>query len=444
MSRWRWHNKWELVTKEMKCEGNMSDRKSHQTQRRSKRKQKTPKTPSKNEELLSLTSSIIEDLASRLSHTAKISALLSEDDQPISYQPVVAFLGAGISVHLTKGVPDVPEGWSMRWSQLVKELEKLLSTSLEKTVYRDLRENNGDEYEHRLWYLRTLLGSRFTAKLRALFNFDDEAIASIKAQRATEWGLLVDFLANCDGVITTNYDPLLEHLLRDTEARTGKWRDYVKSSSEPIPVAFIGDLENVYREGSAKPFLYLHGFYSNSPNVSDEDNCDGLVLTRSSYVRAYTGYSQVQAGHATRADTLQFILTRCTVVFIGYSISDYIIEATLIASTNPADSIKVDWSILTDATHYFIGGMRSASGGQLRVSYPPLAYLTHVSQLYNLKPILMEVVLQTHRYRGAKKIRRKALTFKDGLDEVLIRLRSKASQRSQDAERQVYKDILDE
>ncbi|MEI7698282.1 MAG: SUMF1/EgtB/PvdO family nonheme iron enzyme [Planctomycetia bacterium] len=212
----------------------------------------------------------------------------------IAARTLVPFVGAGVSVGVTEHAPrKFPS-----WTELIGKLAQTLDSKNPKTAKRVRATiEDGDLLDAANVALEKLGKSDFTKCVVDALDVQ-KTHCDLTLPQAV-WGL------NPRLVVTTNYDRVL-HWASDKDPRL------VLNTSH-------GELRQLF-DPVDRPWLWhLHG---------QMDTADSLILAPSQYKPLYSAKDLRTSALFAAASTLQNVLTRSPVLFVGFSLTDdYVLDA---------------------------------------------------------------------------------------------------------------------
>ena len=318
-------------------------------------------------------------------------------------RPLVLFVGTGVTIYLTELEEYVPRGWTT-WAGLSLAMQEELGLTNQVEA---LRRSTRAGLEHEFGYMSVLAreNDQYYKALRELFWTDpgQASIAAILHSIQTgrgrhRWQMVKRLLSYVDGVVTTNYDPLLAQMTKELSG-TEVWHspDYVPWHSQ-LRRSILDDLLAV--PSDAKRLVYLHGGIP----LAAHDDADRVleavkdfVLDYHSYVHAYppieksVGESRGQARASIPRSSFLIDLARtCDLVFIGHNISDYLLRTaitfgllTQVGSPSSLDS-PLHVALMNQEVEH------PGHTGVLSADYLPLAMKAVIEQQYLLRPLFVE------------------------------------------------------
>src|SRR2546428_14070193 len=144
------------------------------------------------------------------------------------------------------------------------------------------------------------------------------------------------------GIVTTNYDLILEDAIGETCSSTAYFRCEPIDLCEPRRYRVLDFLRSIGPSNEHRYVLHLHGLYR-SP--------DCLILTRRDYETRY-GQLRNADGRRVALDTLHrkviwTLLATHSVVFVGFSLQDEFFVDIL-------ELVKEDFQVFSDPVHFAI------------------------------------------------------------------------------------------
>ena len=280
-------------------------------------------------------------------NTTSISGQTASID--FSKPGVVLFLGAGFSKFLSNGT-QLPVGWSLTWSEL---LDKLLDNDTEG-YYRFITALSDPKHitfplEHKFAFAESEDDQRFWIDICNLFYREgltlDQVVSEIKKVNTSEWHAAYNLIAASSGVVTTNYDPVAWVIARQIQ-RDGlnqSWHTITIDADQDVPPRIPGYLTSAIRD---KVLVFLHGSIlcmDDMPTNTSKaiDRLRKIVLTSFSYAKAYANWGNKHRTELTntgdgnsfpRAQLISKLLSGSSLLFLGFSLSDYMIQFCMTAA----------------------------------------------------------------------------------------------------------------
>jgi hypothetical protein len=264
---------------------------------------------------------------------------LSEiSEQSNSTKPLLLFIGSGVSQYLTAEITaECPRAWKQGWDALYRALSKevLKNDSTCKNVANRL---NSKLYglEDALDYLHDHNELLFGTALLKLFWKNRKVTENALTEVAeSSRGRDLRRLFNASRlVITTNLDPICAHLVRTSDSAANRqWSIYNASLDGVRIVDFLS------RENTSPRMLYLHGGLHNMPGDIEHEiayvnkNLSEATLRASKYRDAYPlmieGSIQSNSTVVNRTRLIREALSDYRLLFIGFSLKDFIIRHLL-------------------------------------------------------------------------------------------------------------------
>ncbi|RIK82266.1 hypothetical protein DCC62_00545 [candidate division KSB1 bacterium] len=150
---------------------------------------------------------------------------------------------------------------------------------------------------------------------------------------------------NFSGIVTTNYDIVLETAIGDAFSKDGYFRCDSIDLCEPKPYRVFDFLRSLSPSTGYYRILHLHGWYRNP---------EGIILTRKDYLRAYgeLGTNEMSESSGRILDTIHrkviwALLSIYSLVFVGFSMNDEFFMRML-------EIVQKDFELDSEPVHYAI------------------------------------------------------------------------------------------
>jgi hypothetical protein len=217
--------------------------------------------------------------------------------EALKSREVIPFVGAGVS----RGVrDDLGQHLFPTWrGLLLAASERLRAEGLTKKANRVQATLEDNEYLDAARVARDALGSLWFDFLKAQFDPPAEHVlpASLEVARAV-WRL------GSPLVVTTNYDKVL------------RWASPQQRDLRHWTVGDRVNLVDIQRNSVEQPVIWhLHGFI---------DRPEEIILTPDGYRALYPPSNEVQTNYKAALETLRYLLTARTFLFIGFGVEDAI------------------------------------------------------------------------------------------------------------------------
>lgn len=221
------------------------------------------------------------------------------------------------------------------WSQLVQEMQQELTPQLvrldnESTLVFAQKLKDELEKQGRLDEYYNFLTRKFEPKSPVRVH-DDFHLALVQLG----WS----------GLITTNYDEVLESAVREAfNNEFGPFQCDELDLCHERPYLIFEFLRSLSTQTSPRWILHLHGYWKYPQNI---------ILTAGDYLKSYGVEQVIEAGRAIGARTLDSlhrkviwsILVMHSVVFVGFSMEDEYFMKLL-------DIVQIDFTLGRDRVHF--------------------------------------------------------------------------------------------
>jgi hypothetical protein len=245
-------------------------------------------------------------------------------------KPPLLFIGSGISQYLTGGIGlEFPSAWNWNWARLSKEIcIRVFQKDPSCGQFANWLQDR--QIEDALEYALIHDPYEFKKALRDFFwNSEKVTLDALQEISHSQRCNMVQRLFNASGlIVTTNLDPLCAFISQRGICSRRTWRIRNASSDDD-------DVQSFFHVDDPQPrMLYLHGGLSCLPAglVSNNEfvgcRLEQSVLTASKYREAYP-LTQGVTSIKNRTRVVTEVLSHYRLLFLGFSISDYIIKHLL-------------------------------------------------------------------------------------------------------------------